>query len=150
MCIRRKVLMVLVGRIAGRNEQNAIQPEFAGRSFGSLQVAVVNRVEGSAEKSDIHSDVSSTELRGGSASSASGAARGAASSALHSARFNSSSPSPVTAEISCKVMPCSWQKPRRDSNFLLFPAASMREAASNIGLRASFGLKLSSSDRITR
>ncbi len=57
---RGKVIRILVRRVAGWNEEYPVQPELARRRARRLQVAGMNRIEGSTEKRDVHAVESPT------------------------------------------------------------------------------------------
>jgi hypothetical protein len=65
-------------------------------------------------------------------------------------RFSSSNPAPVTLEISTRGMLRAPQNSRSAVSRSPEPAASIREATTNIGLQATTGLKLLNSSMITR
>src|SRR3954454_23515127 len=56
MCIRGKRLFLLVGRRAGRHEENASEVKTLLGSAGDREVSAMNRIESSAEQSDVHSE----------------------------------------------------------------------------------------------
>lgn len=94
----------LVRRVTGRHKKNSVEPELSCGGPGGPQVAGVDGIKRSAKKRDSQDgpDLTSFPLVMDAGSSP---GFGNTSSSAHTARFRSSRPSPVTAEISHSFVP---------------------------------------------
>src|SRR5579862_2279056 len=171
----RQVVVNLMGRIAGGNKKYPVEVEAPLRRLRRRHVSGVDGIKGSAKNCNVHEkrkvESSSHRLigqgcplkslntmqvgspnhsmsKGLDDSMARSSDFGIFSSSAQMASFNSSRPSPVTDEISCKGRPCCPQNSRKRTSRSPSPTASIREATRRVGFSATTGMKLRSSFRM--